>query len=253
MILVALIMTVKLTDPFNIKRMIYPGATYKKIPSIADGKLVTIKNKNRNVYSYFVKRSEKLIVFFHGNGDTMLSFQEVGKYFADYGYSLLLVEYPGYGLASAYEKSENAIYSDCKTAISYAQKNFGFNASDTYLFGYSLGTGVAVEMAKRHLGNKLVLVSAFTSISDVAAINFIPVLPYILINDDFDSKSKAGKITMPVLLIHGKKDAFIPYRMSEMLHKKFKNSKVILIEEATHNAILYVTRKDIASEILSFL
>jgi pimeloyl-ACP methyl ester carboxylesterase len=248
-----IIFIIRIIDPLNIKKYIYPGSSNRIIPKIGNGKLVELKNKNRIIYGYFSYKSEKLIILFHGNADTIYSYQNLGNIFYKLGYSILIIEYPGFGFAIKYNKSEYDIYNDCEFLIKNIQKNYKIQTVNTYLFGYSLGTGIATEILKRKLGNKMILVSPYTSISDVGEKNIIPILPKILINDNFDTFSKAKKIKNEVLLIHGQKDKYIPIEMSYKLHKAFTNSKIIIIKEAGHNAILYVTRNDIFNKIIDFL
>jgi pimeloyl-ACP methyl ester carboxylesterase len=235
-----------------LRKMIYLPRETTVYPKIGNDIKIEIKNNNRMVYGLLSSNGKKLIVFFHGNGAIINDFEFIVKTFYKKGYSTLLVEYPGYGLSYNYKTSEGRIYSDCKKMINYVKAKYNFNTIDTYFFGWSLGSGVATEMMKDKLGSKMLIVSSFTSVPDVAHQKFIKVLTYFFITDRFSNKQKAKLIMEPVLLIHGTKDRFIPYEMSVKLNKLFPNSELISIKNADHANIFKFINKDIWNRIFKF-
>src|SRR6185436_13152671 len=133
-----------------------------------------------------------------------------------------------------HSSSESNIYSDTEAAVSFVQNKFSFSKQNTVAVGYSLGTGVAVEMARRDLVSKIILLAPYTSIPEVASYRYVPVLPHFLIWDRFNSGSKSKDIKLPVLIIHGKKDILVPYFMGEKLSKSFSNARLITLPGADH-------------------
>src|SRR5258708_30716220 len=90
------------------------------------------------------------------------------------------------------------------------------DASSIVLWGMSLGTGVAVEMATRGRGAALVLVAPFTSIPDAAA-RIAPILPVgLLIGDRFDNLSKAPRLNIPTVVVRGTADDVAPFAIGEL-------------------------------------
>jgi alpha-beta hydrolase superfamily lysophospholipase len=193
-----------------------------------------------------------LVVHFHGNGEDLAGLDPVIDLFRSVGVGCLAVEYPGYGVSRAEgPPSEEAFYRTAVAAVAYAREYAP--ASGVILSGQSLGTGVASELAARGLGSKLILISPFTSMAEVAAVHF-PWLPVrLLLRDRFETASKAARIGVPVLLIHGSEDEVVPAWMSEDLEKFLSRATRRLIEGAHHNDLLSTHRERLGAAISGFL
>ncbi|WP_164016092.1 alpha/beta hydrolase [Pyxidicoccus trucidator] len=176
------------------------------------------------------------VVHFHGNGEQLLDQMDLGGRLHAWGLGFLAVEYPGYG-ASPGSPTEDGIYAAADTALAWLRAQ-GVSPERTVLSGRSIGTGVAVEMAKRGHGSRVMLVSPYTSIPDVAALSF-PFLPtWLLVRDRFNSAAKAPELRLPVLIIHGEQDTLIPVEMGRRLGKRFPQATVETVVGAGHNDVL---------------
>lgn len=213
--------------------LIFPAPRFVLKPELPNGSLVTVM-ADRTAYGYYAPGGKKLIVFFHGNGEVMGSMQDLATAMLREGFSVLLAEYPGYGYAAEYKVSEQNIYDDCTSLLRHVQKQHGHAPADTILWGFSLGTGVAVEMAARQLGERVILMAPFTSTGDAAEHHFFAAARW-LIADNFDNKSKAAGITYPVLIVHGERDSVLPFRMGQELAALFPKAAFIAIAGADHN------------------
>ena len=101
----------------------------------------------------------------------------------------------------------------------------GIESKKIILYGESLGTGVAVELAQKNIFNSIILESPFTSMAKTAKI-YYPYLPVnLLLKDKYDSINKIHKITKPILIMHGMKDDLVPYIMSVELFNKANKPK----------------------------
>ncbi|HZF48434.1 MAG TPA: transposase [Polyangiaceae bacterium] len=150
------------------------------------------------------------------------------------GLGVLLVEYRGYGLSSGRAISEEGLYMDAEAALD-ALASDGVAPSGTVLWGTSLGSGVAAEMAARGRGAALILVTPFTSIRAVAT-RIAPILPASLyMGDHYDTFSKAPAIRVPTLIIHGDRDELVPYSMGQALSAAIPGARLITIEGGRHN------------------
>jgi hypothetical protein len=176
------------------------------------------------------------VVHFHGNGEQLLDQMDLGARLHAWGLGFLAIEYPGYG-ASPGSPTEDGIYAAADAGLAWLRAQ-GVPPERTVLSGRSLGTGVAVEMAKRGHGMRVMLVSPYTSIADMAGLSF-PFLPTrLLVRDRFDTFSKAPTLDVPVLVIHGEQDTLIPVEMGRRLGTRFPRATVETVAGAGHNDVL---------------
>lgn len=149
------------------------------------------------------------ILFFHGNGGDMSYSAGFYAAIANAGFGVLAIDYRGYG-ASEGKPTEQGLYQDARTVITYASHTLDLPSEQIILYGESLGTGVAVQMAMEFPVSAIVLQSPYASIGAVGQ-EMYPWLPVnYLLEDKFDSLSKIGRVHAKLLLIHGEKDTLVP-------------------------------------------
>ena len=216
--------------------LLFPAPNYRFVPTLPGGKIITAKTA-RIAYGYYVKSGAKLVVLFHGNGEIMGSMQDVAQLLLREGFSVLMTEYPGYGLASEYQTSEQNIYEDTAALLQLMRSEYGHSAAETILWGFSLGTGVATEMAAQKFGERLILMAPFTSAPDTAAHHFFSFARHLVV-DVFDNKAKAPDILIPTLIVHGTDDRVLPVRMAQELASLFRAAELITVPNADHNDLL---------------
>ncbi|MCY1077933.1 alpha/beta hydrolase [Archangium lansingense] len=171
--------------------------------------------------------------------------------FQEAGLGFYAVEYPGYGLAAAQGPSETGIYAAAETALEHLHQKLGGGPRErTVLQGQSLGLGVAVEMAKRGHGSRLVLITPYTSIVDLGARLFSWLPASLLVRAPLDSAAKAPALKLPVLIIHGTRDEVIPVDMGQRLGALFPNATVRLFEGKRHDDVL--DRPAVLLEMMEF-
>jgi fermentation-respiration switch protein FrsA (DUF1100 family) len=175
-----------------------------------------------------------VIVFFHGNGGHIGYRGSKVRGFLDRGYGVLLVAWRGYS-GNAGEPSEAGLYADGWSALRFLDQQ-GIGTKKIVLYGESLGSGVAVELASQGIGSVLVLEAPFTSLAQAAADRF-PIFPVRwLIQDRYDSQSKIGKVSVPLLIIHGEADNILPVSLGRALLDKANEPKQgVFIKRAGHN------------------
>ncbi len=184
------------------------------------------------------------VAFFHGNGGQLADAEWLAVQLSPHGLGLFSVEYPGYPDAAG-EPSEKAIV---EAAVAGLEQS-GLPKEQWVLLGQSLGTGVAVELARRGFGRKVLLLSPFTALPDVAKAHF-PVVPGFLMLDRFDSASKAPGIALPVLVIHGTKDEVVPFALGKRLSGRFPHAAFEAIDGAGHNDL--IDRPEVLKRIVDF-
>jgi pimeloyl-ACP methyl ester carboxylesterase len=139
----------------------------------------------------------------------------LGREFVRRGLGVVLCEYRGYGLSSGTDFDEQGFYRDAEAVLDHLAQQ-GIGPDRVVLFGESLGTGVAAEMAARGRGAALVLVTPYTSIPDMGehVTARLPTLPVrLLMRERFATLDKAPPITVPALVLHGTDDEVVPYAM----------------------------------------
>nr|WP_314872997.1 alpha/beta hydrolase [uncultured Pseudomonas sp.] len=163
------------------------------------------------------------------------------------GYSVLAVDYRGFGQSRGDLPSEATVYEDAQVAWErFAQLQPDRNKR--LIFGHSLGGAVAVELAAElsrqaqkdgspSAARGLILESTFTSLGDVAAVVADTALPVRwLLSQKFDSIDKIDQVGMPVLLVHGQDDRYVPPRFSQQLYEAARQPKtLLLVPGASHN------------------
>lgn len=215
--------------------------------------LIKIQNENRDVNGLLTINGSKLCIIFHASRTTMKGDEINARTLYKNGFSILIPEYPGYGISSNYQATEENIYSDVSALITHVLKKNEFKRENIFLYGSSLGTGIAVEMAKCGFGSKMVLVATFTSTFDIAS-QYIPLKIIVnnIVKDKFDNLSKAKSINIPVLIINGAEDELFPQYMPKKLNKAFINSQLILIPKITHKSIWKYIETTMIDSIINF-
>jgi uncharacterized protein len=186
-------------------------------------------------YSPKLTPTDSVCVFFHGNAGQSAGAQWIAPLLGS-GVKLVAVEYPGY-MGAPGEPTEETVYDSAEKALNHLIDIEKIQKNNVTLLGNSLGSGVAVEMARRGYASKMVLVSAYTALPDVAAKLYWYLPVKLLMKDKFDSLSKASSLQMPVLLIHGTEDRVIPIEFGRTLGAQIKNSSFVEVKEAGHNNI----------------
>lgn len=230
--------------------LVFPAPRMRLEPHLPGGRLLKVQGE-RTTYGYYAANGKKLVVLFHGNGEVMGSMQDLARVFQDAGFSTLMAEYPGYGYAAQGSVSEDHIYADVSLLLGHVAREFGHAPQDTVLFGFSLGTGVAVEMALRQLGHRLILLAPFTSAGDAAEHHLGKWARWLLV-DHFDNKTKAPQIHYPVMILHGERDSVLPFRMGREMAQLFPQAEFIPVYRADHNDLFLYIDKSVWQRILRF-
>jgi len=156
-----------------------------------------------------------VIAYFHGNGGHIGYRVERLLRFAREGYGVLMLEYRGYG-GNPGTPSEAGFYADARAALGFLERE-GVAPKRLVLYGESLGSGVAVELAAERDVAGLILEAPFTSVAEVAQHHFPYVPAARLVIDRFDSLSRIGKVRAPILFLHGERDRVVPVRYGRAL------------------------------------
>lgn len=174
------------------------------------------------------------LLVLHGNaghiGDRA---EKVGEYLAA-GYGVLLLSYR-YNAASGGEPSEANLFTDARAGMAFLKRE-AVSSDRVVLYGESLGSGIAVAMAVEFPVAGLVLEAPYSSMPDMAQHHYWYVPSRWLVRDRFDSMSRIGKISAPLLVIHGEADTVIPIKFGRRLFDAAPEPKQAhYLPEARHN------------------
>jgi len=169
-----------------------------------------------------------------GNLSLELSAAELVGWHRDIGSSVLIFDYPGYGHSGG-RPSEGGFYEAAQAAYDWLVQVQGLAAPQILLYGRSLGSAVAVELASHNGYRALILVSPPTSLPDVAQ-REVPFVPTRwLMRNRFDSLSRIGRCRPPVFIIHGTCDRLVPFAQGEKLFAAASAPKQFLAVEGAHH------------------
>lgn len=173
-----------------------------------------------------------LVIFTHGNGETIDLWPEDLQVYRDRGVSVLLPEYRGYGRSDG-EPSEASIREDMAAFRERAADRAEVDESRIVYHGRSLGGGAACALGELHPPRALILESTFTSVADFARQSYF--VPRSLIADPFDNHAFVTRYPGPSLIIHGDLDEVVPYTHGQRLHRAARDSRFETFEGRGHN------------------
>lgn len=159
----------------------------------------------------------------------------------DMGFSVLAIDYRGFGKSSPGLPSEEMAYEDASRAWAWLGERFPDRPR--YVFGHSLGGAVAIDLASRVEDERGTIVEGtFTSIPDVASSfkwGWLPIGP--LITQRFSSIDKVGRIGSPLLVVHGTNDTLIRSELGQRLFEAATGKKhFLLVEGGSHHSTMWV-------------
>jgi len=186
------------------------------------------------------------ILYSHGNAEDLSTVRHKLSEFHSMGFSAFGYDYRGYGTSEGHP-SETAVYRDIDGAYDYLRNEQKTPPDRIILYGFSLGGAVAADLASRRPVAGLILESTFVSAFRV--ITRVP-MPY----DQFNTLGKLGRISCPVLVMHGRADSVIGFWHGEKLFENANEPKQFLwIDSADHGDISIVATGRYENAIKSFV
>jgi uncharacterized protein len=236
------------------RRLLYPVPRRVPLTLPSGAELVERREADgatfRGVYLR-ARDAEPVLVMLHGNGESVEHAVPAAVAFAARGFGVLLVEYRGYGVSTdSGPPTEEGLYRDGAAALEFLSEA-GVPAERIVLWGTSLGTGVASKLAADGYGARLVLVSPYTSIAELAARD-APYLPTsLIVRDRFDTLSRAVHIHAPTLVVHGDLDEVVPFDMGQRVARAIHGAAFIEVAGG-HHGDLYLRDPSLVDRILAF-
>jgi uncharacterized protein len=174
-----------------------------------------------------------VVLYFHGNGASLRWRVDRFRALTADGTGLVALSYRGYGGSSG-SPTEPGLISDASAAYDFALARY--QPARIVLWGESLGSGVAVVIAAEKPVGHVILESPFSSAADVGAERYWFVPVRLLMKDQFRSDLRIGKVTAPVLVLHGERDRIVPIVLGERLYALINAPKrFVRFSDVGHN------------------
>lgn len=183
----------------------------------------------------------RTILFCHGNSGNIAGRRGFLEILSGLGFGVFLLEYRGFGKSTGH-LSEAGVYADARAAYDWLR----FRDINPVIFGNSLGTAVATELALHVEAPALVLQSPFTSLHDMAR-GLKPI-------QRMDTLAKIRWVGEPLLVIHSTRDETVPFEHGRRVFEAAREPKTFCeLARAGHNTIWRADRDAVERALLDFL
>ncbi len=224
------------------KRLLFPSHITQPVPKnwephagdYATQAIIQGHCGDLHIAKWDIKGAKGTLMMFHGNGESLASINDYAWAFHQLGYNLMAWDYPGYGRSQDCDFNEHDLLADAEIAYAWLAKQE--SPKRIYLFGYSLGTGLALSVARQHPENPVFLVAAYDSMLNVAKDAMPAWLPVEwLMRYPLPAWSYAKATQQPIYLIHGTRDHLIkPERAKALLAAAPTRMHIEWVEDVGH-------------------
>lgn len=174
-----------------------------------------------------------------------------------FGFSVFAIDYRGFGKSDGDLPSEATVYEDARTGWNWVVAREPDRAR-RFIYGHSLGGAVAIDLAASigdgaDSARGLIVESTFTNFAEMTSEITRGLFPSAMLSQKFDSVGKIARVRMPVLVVHGQGDRFVPVRFSEALYKAAHMPKrLLLVPNGSHNNSLSVGGSEYQRALIDF-
>ena len=191
------------------------------------------------------------LLFFHGNAGNIGYRLDKILLLHNLGLNIFIIDYRGYGLSQG-RPSEKGLYLDAKAAYGYLVETRRILPEQIMLYGESLGTAVAIDLAALAPVEGLILEGAFSTGKDMARVVY-PFIPTFFVSNIFDCVSKMKRVTAASLFLHSRDDEAAPLKLAEKLFRAAHPPKFFVLLAGSHNSAFLDAKEEYLSGIRSFL
>ena len=187
----------------------------------------------------------------HGNAGNISTRLNTIQLLKEVGLNIFIIDYQGYGQSQG-KPSEEAIYIDAKAAYDYLLNKQNTKPEQIILYGESLGTAAAVNLASEVEIKAMILEGGFSRGRDMVK-RLCPFLPAFLFPNNFDSLSKIKKVRAPILFIHSPDDEMVPINLGKKLYNAALGLKDFVEITGSHNTAVLDSSKKFIDSITAFI
>jgi fermentation-respiration switch protein FrsA (DUF1100 family) len=191
-----------------------------------------------SLHAWYLPAAEEraTLLYLHGNGGNISHRLGTLQLLNQLGLSILIVDYRGYGQSKG-RPTEDGTYLDAEAAWRYLIDVRRSPPGRILLFGESLGGGIATWLATKQSPGGLILLSAFTSIRDLARRHY-PYLPTALVRIHYPTLERLSRVRCPILIAHSRADEIVPFDHGLRLFENAPEPKQFVELTGRHNDTL---------------
>lgn len=222
--------------------------------------VTTDSGKVERMHGWWIPANQsesKILLYFHGNGINIGANVARANYFHQLGFSVLLIDYRGYGRSDGGFPTELTVYQDASIAWNYLVQQRQVKPEQIFIYGHSLGGAIAIDLGLQHPeAAGLIVESSFTSMQEMADLKgWSRVFPVnLLLTQRFDSIAKVKSLKLPVLFTHGTFDQRVPFQMSQTLFAVAPEPKqLVLFPGANHNNVAEIAGPQYLQAVQRFM
>ena len=196
-------------------------------------------------------KAKHTLLFLHGNAGNIGDRIDKLQLLYHAGLNIFIIDYRGFGKSQG-RPSEPGFYRDAFAAYDYLLNTIDIKPEQIILYGESLGSAIAVDLAFHRKVKALILEGAFSCGKDMA-VKIYPFLPGFIFSNSFDSLTKVKEITASKLFIHSRDDKIVPFNLAKKLYDHAKGPKDFLEIRGDHNNAFLNFKELYVSSINAFI
>ncbi len=249
------------------KFIFFPSTVIERTPEFFDLSYedvwlpVKVSNgQTKLIHGWWIKAPRPdadVLLYLHGNAINVSANVGHANRLHKLGFSVLLIDYRGFGRSEGDFPNEKRVYEDAAVAWNYLVKEQQILPNKIFIYGHSMGGAIAIDLAlKQPEAAGLIVESSFTSIREMVAYrNLFRIFPVnLILTQRFESLQKVPQLKLPVLFIHGTADTTVPSFMSQKLyHAAPEPKRLFLVQAADHNNTATIAGDDYMQWIKSFV
>lgn len=207
------------------------------------------------VFGWFIDAgsTRPVLLWCHGNAGNVSHRLENLRQLYQRGISVMIFDYRGYGQSTGVP-SEAGLYQDALASYDYLIHQRRISPERLIVFGRSLGSGVAAEVAIRRPSAGLMVEGSFPSIQAMSDHHYFGLPTSWLMDVDFNLSQKVRALQVPLLVIHGERDSIVPMALGRKVFEAAPEPKQwYAVSGAEHNNVPFVGGESYYQELDRFI
>ena len=209
------------------------------------------KESNLNIVQFLSTDTvtKGVVLYFHGNKKNIAWYAKYPPYFTRHGYEVWIMDYPGFGKSTG-KLTEETLYKWADQMYRFAASRF--SADSIIIYGKSMGTGIAAQLASKQKCNRLILETPYYDYPSVIK-HYLPIYPIdLMIHYKIPTHRYLLHTNAPITIFQGTDDQLVTYSNAERLKPFLKpGDEFVTIEGGSHNDLF--TYKETIQKLDSLL